>query len=48
MGTITAAVAATWIGFRHPDFDWAAGRQRLVALREALEMRASFVETRPS
>ncbi len=48
MGTITAAVAATWIGFRHPDIDWSGGRPKLTALREALEQRSSFVETRPS
>lgn len=48
MGTITAGVAATWIGFRHPDIDWSGGRPQLTALREALEQRSSFVETRPS
>jgi glutathione S-transferase len=48
MGTITAVVAVTWIGFRHPDFDWAAGRPRLAALQAALESRASFAETRPA
>lgn len=47
MGTITAAVAATWIGFRHPDFDWSTGRPRLTALRAAMEARPSFAETRP-
>jgi len=47
MGTITAAVAVTWIGFRHPDFDWSGGRPRLAALREAMEARPSFRTTRP-
>lgn len=47
MGTITAAVAATWIGFRHPDFDWSTGRPNLVALRETMEARPSFASTRP-
>ncbi len=47
MGTITAAVAVTWIDFRHPDFDWSGGRPRLVALREAMEVRPSFAATRP-
>lgn len=47
MGTITAAVAVTWIGFRHPGFDWSSGRPRLVALRETMEQRASFRATRP-
>ena len=48
MGTITAAVAASWIAFRHPDFDVETGRPRLIALRDALEARTSFVETRPA
>jgi glutathione S-transferase len=47
MGTITSAVAATWIGFRHPDIDCSGGRPKLTALRDALEQRSSFVETRP-
>ena len=47
MGSITIAVAATWIGFRHPDIDVSGGRPRLTALREALEQRSSFVETLP-
>ncbi|RZJ37832.1 MAG: glutathione S-transferase [Brevundimonas sp.] len=48
IGTLTAGVAVTWISFRHPDFDWAAGRPRLVALQAALEARSSFMETRPA
>lgn len=48
VGVITAAVAVTWIGFRHPDFDLATGRPRLMALQAALETRPSFVETRPA
>ncbi len=47
MGVITAGVAVTWIGFRHPGFDLAAGRPGLVALQTALEARPSFRETRP-
>ncbi|HEY0599623.1 glutathione S-transferase N-terminal domain-containing protein [Brevundimonas sp.] len=47
MGVITAGVAVTWIGFRHPDFDWKTGRPGLVALQAALEARTSFAETRP-
>ena len=47
MGVITAGVAVTWIGFRHPDFDWKTGRPRLVALQAALEARPSFSQTRP-
>lgn len=47
MGVITAGVAATWIGFRHPGFDLAGGRPRLTALQAALEARPSFAETRP-
>ena len=47
MGVITAGVAATWIGFRHPGFDLATGRPLLTALQAALEARPSFIETRP-
>lgn len=47
VGTITAGVAVTWIGFRHPDFDWKTGRPGLVALQAALEARPSFMQTRP-
>ncbi|MFC5373471.1 glutathione S-transferase N-terminal domain-containing protein [Brevundimonas faecalis] len=47
MGVLTAGVAVTWIGFRHPDYDWKTGRPRLVALQAALETRPSFVETYP-
>lgn len=48
IATITCAVAATWIGFRHPDYDWANGRPCLAALTEAMEARASFVGTVPA
>lgn len=48
IGTLTTGVALTWIGFRHPDLDWATGRPGLVALREALEARPSFAQTRPA
>ena len=47
MGVITAGVAVTWIGFRHTDFDLAAGRPGLVTLQAALEARPSFGATRP-
>jgi hypothetical protein len=47
MGVITAGVAVTWIGFRHPDYDWKTGRPNLVALQAALEARPSFMQTRP-
>lgn len=48
IGTLTTGVALTWIGFRHPDFDWTTGRPGLVALRDALETRPSFRETVPA
>ena len=48
IGTLTAGTALTWISFRHPDFDWATGRPRLVALQAALEARPSFAGTRPA
>jgi glutathione S-transferase len=47
LGVITAGVAVTWIGFRHPDFDLATGRPGLLALQKALEARPSFADTRP-
>jgi glutathione S-transferase len=48
MGLVTAGVAATWISFRHPDFDWRTGRPNLVALNARLEDRPSFRETYPA
>lgn len=48
MGVITAGVAVTWVGFRHPDFDLAAGRPGLMALQAALEARPSFAGTHPA
>jgi len=47
IGTITAAIAASWIGFRHPDYDLATGRSKLMAFNLAMEQRESFVETDP-
>lgn len=47
MGRITAGVLVTWVGFRHPDLNWADGRPRLFALQAELEARPSFAETRP-
>ena len=47
LGVITAGVAVTWIGFRHPGYDLAEGRPGLVALQAALEARPGFTETRP-
>lgn len=48
IGLITAGCAVTWIGFRHPDFDWKTGRPGLVELQAALEVRPSFRETVPT
>ena len=47
IGTITAAVAASWIGFRHPDYDLSTGRPSLMAFNQSMEQRDSFVETDP-
>ena len=47
LGVITTGVLLTWLGFRHPDFDWKTGRPSLVALSATLETRTSFVETYP-
>lgn len=48
VGVITAGVAGTWMGFRHPDLGWSDGRPRLKALTEALETRDSFRQTYPA
>ncbi|MGH7026571.1 glutathione S-transferase N-terminal domain-containing protein [Brevundimonas sp.] len=48
MGVLTAGVAVSWIGFRHPDYDWKTGRPNLVALQAALEQRPSFQATAPA
>lgn len=48
LGVIATGCAVTWIGFRHPDFDWQKGRPNLTALSAALEQRASFRETHPA
>lgn len=48
IGVITAGVAVTWIGFRHPGFDLATCRPGLVALQAALEARPSFRQTHPA
>ena len=47
MGVITAGVAVAWIGFRHPTYDWRAGRPQLAAFHALIEERSSFSETRP-
>ncbi len=47
MGVLSAGIAASWISFRHPDYDWKTGRPHLVALQAALEQRPSFQATVP-
>ena len=47
IGTITAGIAVTWIGFRHPDYNWKTGRPNLVAFQQAIEARDSFVAIFP-
>ena len=47
LGVIATGVLVTWLGFRHPEFDWREGRPKLAALSEALEARPSFAETFP-
>ena len=47
IGVITAGVAVAWIGFRHPTYDWRAGRPQLAAFHALIEERSSFSETRP-
>ncbi len=48
LGSVTAAIAVTWIGFRHPDYDWKTGRPKLVAFQTAMEARESFQSTYPA
>lgn len=48
LGVIATGCTVTWIGFRHPDFDWKSGRPNLTALSEKLEQRPSFRETYPA
>jgi len=48
MGVLSAGIAVSWISFRHPDYDWQAGRPHLVALQAALEQRPSFQATVPA
>lgn len=48
MGSITVGIALSWIGFRHPDFDWKAGHPKLAAFQKAIEKRDSFVATFPN
>jgi len=48
LGVIATGCTVTWIGFRHPDFDWRAGRPNLSALSERLEQRESFRQTYPA
>ncbi|MGZ8363207.1 MAG: glutathione S-transferase family protein [Caulobacteraceae bacterium] len=47
IGSISLAVACTYLDFRKPEFDWRTGHPKLVALRDALETRVSFKETYP-
>lgn len=47
LGVVTTGVLTTWLGFRHPEYDWRSGRPRLTALCEALEQRPSFAQTAP-
>lgn len=48
LGVIAAGCILTWTDFRHPEYDWRAGRPRLTALQAALEARPSFAATRPN
>jgi len=47
MGSLTAAIAASWISFRHPDYEWQSTRPQLVAFTAAMEARDSFKATAP-
>ncbi len=47
LGSISLAVAATYLDFRRPDMNWREGRPKLAALTAAFEQRESFKETYP-
>lgn len=47
MAGITIAAEADWLDFRHPDFNWRAGRPKIAAVQAALTQRESFRQTRP-
>jgi glutathione S-transferase len=47
LGSITLAIAATYLDFRLPSLDWRSAHPKLHALRDALEQRESFKETYP-
>ncbi|GGZ27955.1 glutathione S-transferase N-terminal domain-containing protein [Asticcacaulis endophyticus] len=47
MGSITLAIAATYLEFRYTHIEWQASSPKLVALAEALEKRQSFIDTYP-
>jgi glutathione S-transferase len=48
LGVINAVIAASYLSYRHPGYDWRTGRPRLVARVDMLERtRPSFVATLP-
>lgn len=47
MGSVTAAVAMTWLDFRHPNLKVDEARPALAALTAWLEARPSFTQTYP-
>ncbi|WAC49887.1 glutathione S-transferase N-terminal domain-containing protein [Asticcacaulis sp. SL142] len=47
MGSITLAIAATYLEFRYPHIEWKSTSPNLVALKTALEKRPSFIDTYP-
>ncbi|HWE47608.1 MAG TPA: glutathione S-transferase N-terminal domain-containing protein [Caulobacteraceae bacterium] len=47
LGSISVAIAATYLDFRLPSLDWRAAHPKLHVLRDALEARDSFKETYP-
>ncbi len=47
LGSISLAIAATYLDFRLPSLDWRAAHPKLHALRDALEERESFKQTYP-
>jgi glutathione S-transferase len=47
MGTLTLAVAATYVDFRFPQLEWKTTHPKLAQLQTLYEARQSFIDTYP-
>ena len=48
IGTITLACGLGYLDFRHPQFDWRAGRPVITQMYETFSQRKSMLATQPS